>query len=510
MHSDFLRREDICFTIHKEIAPKICLNDFEDMYREGGRPPVSPKIMVLILVLQYIERLSDRAAAHNLRYRLDWKIALGVEVDFAGIHPTTLVYFRDRLLENKKASYAFDKVVEHLISEKLIKKDAKQRIDSTHIVGNVRELSRLELLHETLRLFCDDLYAAKVKLGGILHDKCAFYRDDISTRGISDQQKATYLKDAGLTMKLFITWVTQLPEEHPVRSLKSYVTMSTVFSQNFQDDGTDPEGPKLIKVATGKDHICSPHEPESRYANKGNNAWLGYKAQVAETIPESKNDVGFLTYIEVNDAPEHDSKAITSYADYQAEQNIQPAEVYADTHYNTSDNIEAMATKGVELKGPVAPEPTKSSNPENRGFEISEDRNSVVCPAGVQASRVSNWNDGRLSASFDKEACADCQHNETCRPQPRGKRIVLRPESPLLAQRRELMTTDEFKRDMHKRNGIEGTLSGLVRGNSMRRSRYRGKTKTRLHLNLCGAAANIGRLHRKRASERANAASLAA
>ena len=61
------------------------------MYREGGRPLVSPKIMVLISILQYIERLSDRAAAHNLRYRLDWKIALGVEVDFAGIHPTTLV-----------------------------------------------------------------------------------------------------------------------------------------------------------------------------------------------------------------------------------------------------------------------------------------------------------------------------------------------------------------------------------------------------------------------------------
>ena len=61
MHSDFLRREDICFTIQKEIAPKISLKDFEEMYREGGRPPVSPKIMVLILILQYIERLSDRA-----------------------------------------------------------------------------------------------------------------------------------------------------------------------------------------------------------------------------------------------------------------------------------------------------------------------------------------------------------------------------------------------------------------------------------------------------------------
>ena len=54
----------------------------------------------------------------------------------------------------------------------------------------------------------------------------------------------------------------------------------------------------------------------------------------------------------------------------------------------------------------------------------------------------------------------------------------MRPESDLLKERRALMETDEFKIDMHKRNGIEGTLSGLVRGNGMRRSRFRGKAKT--------------------------------
>ena len=60
------------------------------------------------------------------------------------------------------------------------------------------------------------------------------------------------------------------------------------------------------------------------------------------------------------------------------------------------------------------------------------------------------------------------------------------------------MATEEFKLDMHKRDGIEGALSGLVRGNGMRRSRYRGKSKTELHIKLCGAAANISRLQRKR------------
>ena len=77
----------------------------------------------------HIERLSDRAAAANLRYRLDWKIAFSLELDFAGVHPTTLVYFRDRLLASNRASYAFDVVLGHLSNVGLVKKNAKQRID---------------------------------------------------------------------------------------------------------------------------------------------------------------------------------------------------------------------------------------------------------------------------------------------------------------------------------------------------------------------------------------------
>ncbi len=50
MLADFLRPGDICFTIQEEIAPKINLDDFEDMYKDGGRPPMSPKVLRDFLV----------------------------------------------------------------------------------------------------------------------------------------------------------------------------------------------------------------------------------------------------------------------------------------------------------------------------------------------------------------------------------------------------------------------------------------------------------------------------
>ena len=507
---DFLKSDDICFTIQKEIKPLINIADFEEMYQEGGRPPVSPRLLILVLIMQYIERLSDRAAAANLRYRIDWKIAFGLELEFAGIHPTTLVYFRERLLSNDHASYAFDKVLEHLSSVGLIKKNAKQRIDSTHVIGLVRELSRIELLHETLRVFCNDIEPYRSQLSGLLLcDHVEYYSDKISIRGISDAQKERFVKDAGHAMQAFITWGESI-KELPIKDLESFKTLVTVFKQNFvSEDGEPPEPTKPIKlkkVATGKDHVSSPHEPEARYANKGKKAWLGYKAQVAETTSDNPEDINFITFIEVSDATDYDGTVLNDFISDQKNRDILPTVVYGDTHYNSSDNITDAASKGVELKGPVSPGPGDKLNSKNTGFTENLEQNIITCPAENVAPITSRWTDGRVRATFAKKACKNCSQVTICAPEPRGKHIVLRPESELLKQRRALMETPEFKIEMHRRNGIEGTLSGLVRGQGMRRSRHRGKNKLQLQLKFTGAAANILRLHRQRQTEVAVAA----
>ena len=499
---DFLRSDDICFTIQKEIAPLVDVTDFEEMYREGGRPPVSPRILILVLIMQYIERLSDRAAAANLRYRLDWKIAFGLELDFAGIHPTTLVYFRDRLLASNRASYAFDKVLGHLGNVGLIKKNAKQRIDSTHVIGLVRELSRIELLHESLRVFCQEIEQYKSQLSSsVLVDHLEYYSDKISIRGISDAQKERFVNDAGRAMQGFIAWDAST-SQLPVKDLESYKILVTVFNQNFvNEDGDRPESTnpiKLKKIATGKDHVSSPHEPEARNANKGRKKWIGYKAQVAETTSDSPGDINFITFIDVSPATEYDGQVVQDFINDQESRDILPSIVYGDTHYNSSENIIDAASKGVVLKGPVAPIPGEKSTSKNAGFSVNLAEKTVTCPQGEQSDITWQWSDGRVRATIPNESCDVCKEMEKCVPEPGGKLVVLRPESELLNLRRALMETQEFKNEMHRRNGIEGTISGLVRGQGMRRSRHRGKNKLQLQLKFTGAAANIIRLHRKR------------
>jgi transposase len=506
IYSEMLTPDDICYTIKNEIAPLISNTDFGEMYKEGGRPPVPPKILLLVTIMQYLEKLSDRAAAMNLRFRIDWKIAFGLEIDDMGIHSTTLHYFRERLLENEKASLAFDKVLEHLVSVGLVKKKQKQRIDSTHIIANVRELSRLELFTETLRLFCVDIKLIQHLLDEQLLNNFNLYIEKFSIRGLSDAIRNELIKKAGEAMVIFIEWGKGLEKEAWVKNIKSYQTLNTVFEQNFKSESESESEVELIKVSTGKDHICSPHETDAEYANKGGKGWLGYKAQVVETINENKDKINFITHIEATDANDFDGDEVVPIINNLESKEIAPSDLYGDTHYNTKDNIETLNDSMIktELKGPVAPRPTKKTQKKNKGFEYSKENVTVRCPLKIESKKCVSRKDGKIFASFPQAECHICSHKKVCLPEKRGKQIAFRPENDILARRREKMKTDEFKIDMHKRNGVEGTISGLVRGQGMRRIRYKGKSKAELQIKFCGAAANISRLHRQREIQRDN------
>ncbi len=62
------------------------------------RSPGNPRLAV-VLVLQYIEKLTDQQAADAVRTRVDWKYALGLTLDDPGFDASVLSQFRVRLLE---------------------------------------------------------------------------------------------------------------------------------------------------------------------------------------------------------------------------------------------------------------------------------------------------------------------------------------------------------------------------------------------------------------------------
>lgn len=57
---------------------------FADLFSYTGQPALAPWRLALVTVMQFAENLTDRQAANADRSRIDWKYALGLEIDDIG------------------------------------------------------------------------------------------------------------------------------------------------------------------------------------------------------------------------------------------------------------------------------------------------------------------------------------------------------------------------------------------------------------------------------------------
>src|SRR5262249_12527035 len=92
-----------------------------------------------------------RQAADAVRGRIDWKYALGLELDDPGFHFSALSEFRGRLTAGGAERLLLDEMLEACKDRGLLTARARQRTASTHVLAATRHLNRLELVGETLR-----------------------------------------------------------------------------------------------------------------------------------------------------------------------------------------------------------------------------------------------------------------------------------------------------------------------------------------------------------------------
>jgi transposase len=136
-------------------------DDFADLYPAKGKPALSPALLAMVTVFQFLETLSDRQAATMVVSRLDWKYALHLPLTYAGFDHRVLCEFRIRLVRQGAEARVFDRLLKALQTLGLLGGRQLQRSDSLAVVSAVRQLSRLELAMETLRLALNAIEAAE-------------------------------------------------------------------------------------------------------------------------------------------------------------------------------------------------------------------------------------------------------------------------------------------------------------------------------------------------------------
>lgn len=110
-------------------------------------------------MLQFLLHLSDRGAAEPVPCRIDFKYALGLDLDDPGFQHSVLSDFRERLRKEGRADQLLDLALARLKEAGLVRERTTQRTDSTHVLAAVRDLTRLELVTEAVRAALEELAA---------------------------------------------------------------------------------------------------------------------------------------------------------------------------------------------------------------------------------------------------------------------------------------------------------------------------------------------------------------
>src|SRR5262245_59332048 len=71
-------------TIGDQIGYLFADLDFLDLYAAEGSPAISPALLSLVTIFQFMENWPDRQAAQQVRARIDWKYALHLPLEDPG------------------------------------------------------------------------------------------------------------------------------------------------------------------------------------------------------------------------------------------------------------------------------------------------------------------------------------------------------------------------------------------------------------------------------------------
>lgn len=493
----YLRLREVFISLYSD-------EDFEDMYSKNGRPAIPAWRLALVTIFQFIENLTDRQAADAVRARIDWKCALGLELNDSGFDYSVLCEFRRRLIASEQGEVILDKFLNHLKTQNLISSKGKQRSDSTHVLANIRTLNRCEMVGETMRATLNALSAElpnwlQTNIPEVWYER---YIHRVEAYRISKSKvgRETYLKTVAEDGFHLLDMLKK--DSQDVSNLKQVAILQDVLKRYFERK--DNKILILDEPATPvTDAIVSPYDSEARYANKGSVSWNGYKVHITETCDADKPN--FIVGVQTTLASEHDIKSTEVIHATMAEKGLVPEQHLVDGAYTDARLfVSSKETYGIQLVGPPPHNSAWQSKQEDAfsldDFDIDWQAETVTCPVGKQSYYWNHYQPPRggprIQARFTFDDCQACQQRSRCtRAKKFGRFVNFQPqqEYEALKAAREYMLTADGELTYNHRAGIEGTISQEVRAFGARHCRYIGHAKTHLQQVMTAVATNVVR-----------------
>ncbi len=485
-------------------------SDFEALYPEKGQPGWSPWRLALVTVMQYMENLTDRQAAEAVRARLDWKYALGLEVEDAGFDYSVLSEFRKRLVEGGKEELLLERILEAAEKGGFLKGKQTQRTDATYVAGRLRRMNRLEMVGEAVRRVLDDVaQVAPEWLRGRLKSawlerygrRVEIYR--LPKSQTAQDELAVQIGQDGYELLEAIL----LGEDTPpgLRELWSVEVLRRIWVQQYcrEEGGPVVWRSKKEGLPPAAWMISSPDDVDARYAGKRGFYWTGYKCHYTETCdPEQPR---LITQVETTPATTHDAQVISNIQQDLRAQQRAPKTHLVDSGYASMDTLQNSRQNGINLLSPLLADRSwqarQQTGYDHTHFRFDWEQRIAICP---QNKTSTSAKDGQarnglptVRFAFAATDCQPCPARSRCtRATKSGRQLTVytEPLYSLLKELRAYQEKDDFKAHYRKRAGVEGTISQAARIANLHRARYWGLARTHLQHLATAAALNLIRL----------------
>ncbi len=508
------RKGNLYLRLRDELGALYEDSDFAQLFPAVGPPGLPPWRLALVTVMQFLENLSDRQAADAVRARIDWKYALSLELTDPGFDFSVLSEFRGRLIAGAAEQLLLDRMLERFRERGLVKARGRQRTDSTHVLGSLRVLNRLELIGETLRAALNTLatvapeWVRSVAPPEWLERYAHRVEESRLPRG--KEAREEYARTVGEDGFALLEALEAQGAPAGLKDLPAIEILRRIWQRHFEctPDGKPPAGGVRLRpdreLARAAEALESPYETEAHFRTKRSTNWTGYMVHFSETC--DPDDVHLITHVETTPASVHEAMRSEAIQRALYEKDLPPAEHLVDAAYVTAEVlVHARQEYGITVIGPPRPKPSWQSRTPGAyttdDFHVDWAARCAVCPQG---KRSVSWSQSRrrtgepfIGVYFSQADCSSCSARERCTRSPsRPRHLFLKPQAQheALHAMRARITSEEGRELYRVRAGVEGTISQAIRISDLRQARYRGLKKVHLQHVATAAAVNVAHL----------------
>jgi hypothetical protein len=474
--------------------------EFADLFPSGrGRPSLPAPVAAAILTLQTLYDLSDAETAQAARCDLRWKVATGMALDDEGFHPSTLVYWRQRLARSKRP-HRINEAVKRVVQETGILRGRRRRaVDSTILDDAVATQDTVTQLVASIRRVRREVPGAAERIAAVCtgHDysKPGKPQIDWDDPAAKDALVSALVNDANALLSALDD--VELDE----RAQAAVALLALVAGQDVEpaegSDGTDGRWRIARKVA--EDRVISTVDPDARHTRKSSESRRdGYRAHVA-----AEPETGIITDEELTKAAgaENTDPAVaerflaaeaaraTPDGHHTTHSDDSAGEWYGDSAYGTGELRDAIGKAG--QLAVIKPKPLQAAVAGGftvDDFTVDQAAGTVGCPAGhvrpISTTGVATF--GAL--------CRACPLRQQCTTCKTGRKIVLHEHDALLRQARRDWAEHPRLREAYRqhRPNVERVISQLAsRGGRRLKLRYLGVAANNAWLKRRTAALNL-------------------